>query len=113
LIFANQLATGLNQDEYSLFYLDARLTTINSKRVEENLKRITVFKKYLTICSDSEKSAEVFGRFKSVLKSKGNIIEDFDILIASIAFTNNYILVTNNPKHFQRIKELQIENWIP
>jgi len=84
-----------------------------SKRVEENLKRITVFKKHLTICSDSEKSAEVFGRFKSILKSKGNIIEDFDILIASIAFTNNYILVTNNPKHFQRIKELQIENWIP
>ncbi len=28
LIFANQLATGLNQDEYSLFCLDARLTTI-------------------------------------------------------------------------------------
>jgi hypothetical protein len=28
LIFANQLATGLNQDEYSLFHSTARLTTI-------------------------------------------------------------------------------------
>jgi hypothetical protein len=28
LIFANQLATGLNQDEYSLFHLNARLTAI-------------------------------------------------------------------------------------
>ena len=84
-----------------------------SKRVEENLKRITAFKKHLTIFSDSEQSAEVFGKLKSILKSKGNIIEDFDLLIASIAFTNNCILVTNNPKHFQRIKELQIENWMP
>jgi tRNA(fMet)-specific endonuclease VapC len=84
-----------------------------SKRVEENLQRITAFKKHLTIFSDSEKSAEVFGKFKSILKSEGNIIEDFDLLIASIAFTNNCILVTNNPKHFQRIKELQIENWMP
>jgi hypothetical protein len=28
LIFANQLATGLSQDEYSLFHLTARLTAI-------------------------------------------------------------------------------------
>jgi hypothetical protein len=28
LIFANQLATGLNQDEYSLFHLTTRLTAI-------------------------------------------------------------------------------------
>jgi len=28
LIFANQLATGLSQDEYSLFHLTARLTGI-------------------------------------------------------------------------------------
>ena len=73
----------------------------NSKRVEENLKRIAVLKKHLTIYSDSEKSAKIFGKFKSRLKSQGNVIEDFDIFIASIAFTNNCIMVTNNPKHFQ------------
>jgi len=84
-----------------------------SKKVEENLKRIAVFKKHLTVYSDSEESAKIFGKFKSRLKSQGKIIEDFDILIASIAFTNNCILVTNNPKHFQRIQELQIENWKP
>ena len=84
----------------------------NSKKIEENLKRISVFKKHLTVYSDSEISAKVFGKFKSKLKSEGNIIEDFDILIASIAFTNNCILVTNNPIHFQRIKGLQIENWL-
>ncbi|MEI6614263.1 MAG: PIN domain-containing protein [Chrysiogenales bacterium] len=85
----------------------------NSKKVEGNLKRISVFKKHLTVYPDSEESAKIFGKFKSRLKSEGDIIEDFDILIASIAFVNNCILVTNNPKHFQRIQELRIENWKP
>ena len=84
----------------------------NSKKIDANLERIRLFKKNLIIYSDSNDSAEAFGRFKSELKSGGNIIEDFDILIASIAITNNCILVTNNPKHFERIEGLQIENWL-
>lgn len=84
----------------------------NSKKVDANLNRINFFKKSLAIYSDSDESAEAFGRFKSKLRSEGKIIEDFDILIASIAFTNNCILVTNNPNHFERIEGLQIENWL-
>ena len=57
----------------------------NSKRVEENLKRIAVFKKHLKVYPESEESAKMFGKFKSRLKSEGNLIEDFDILIASEA----------------------------
>ncbi|MCD4845741.1 MAG: type II toxin-antitoxin system VapC family toxin [Methanosarcinales archaeon] len=84
----------------------------NSKKVDANLKRIDEFKKNLTVYSDNNTSAEAFGRFKSKLRSEGKIIEDFDILIASIAFVNNCILVTNNPNHFERIDELKIENWV-
>lgn len=84
----------------------------NSKKVDANLQRINLFKKNLIIYSDSDESAEAFGRFKSKLKSEGNIIEDFDILIASIAIINNCVLVTNNPNHFERIEGLQIENWL-
>ena len=36
------------------------------------------------------------------MKSKGKIIEDLDILIASIAIADNCILVTNNTDHFER-----------
>ncbi len=84
----------------------------NSKKVEENLKRIELFKKNLTILSDSEESAKQFGKIKANLKSKGKIIEDFDILIASIAFINNCVLITNNVEHFNRIDDLQIQNWL-
>lgn len=84
----------------------------NSTKVDANLKRINEFKKNLAVYSDNAASAEAFGRFKSKLRSEGKIIEDFDILIASIAFVNNCILVTNNPNHFERIDELKIENWV-
>jgi len=83
----------------------------NSKKVNANLERIRTFKKNLTVYSDSGSSAEVFGRFKFKLKEEGKIIEDFDILIASIAFVHDCILVTNNPGHFERINKLKVENW--
>lgn len=37
------------------------------------------------------------------MKSKSKIIEDLDILIASIAIADNCILVTNNTDHFERV----------
>jgi len=83
-----------------------------SKKIEENLKRIELFKKNLTILSDSEVSARLFGKIKAALRFKGTIIEDFDILIASIATSNNCILVTNNTEHFERIDGLQIQDWL-
>lgn len=84
----------------------------NSKKVEDNLKRINLFKKNLAILSDSEESALRFGKIKADLRSKGRIIEDFDILIASLAIVNSCILITNNSDHFERINDLQIENWL-
>lgn len=84
----------------------------NSGKVTENLQRIELVKKDLRVLSDSEESAMIFGRIKSDLKSKGKKIEDFDILITSIAMANNCIVVTNNDDHFSRIKGLQVENWL-
>lgn len=102
---------------YSLFVSNCILAELyfgayRSKRVTENLKRIELFKKNLTILSDSEESARLFGKIKSDLMSNGTIIEDFDILIASVAASNNCILVTNNTEHFERIEGLKIQNWI-
>ena len=76
------------------------------------MQRIEAFKKNLNILSDTEGSAIFFGKIKADLKSKGNIIEDFDILIASVAMANNHIVVTNNYEHFSRIEGLQAENWL-
>jgi tRNA(fMet)-specific endonuclease VapC len=39
-------------------------------------------------------------------------VDDFDLLIGSTAIANEMILVTNNEKHFSRLSNIQIENWI-
>ena len=41
----------------------------------------------------------------------GSIIDEFDLLIGVTAVYNNMILVTNNTRHFQRIKNNKIEDW--
>ena len=52
-----------------------------------------------------------FATEKSRLKTTGNIITDFDILIGVTAVFYDFILVTNNEKHFSRIQDIKIENW--
>jgi predicted nucleic acid-binding protein len=45
------------------------------------------------------------------LRKKGIIVDDGDLLIAAYCVKNNYTLVTNNEKHFEKIKNLQVVNW--
>ena len=55
-----------------------------------------------------EKAAEIY----VYLKKEGNLIEDADILMASTAIVEDLVLITNNIKHFKRVKSLRIDNWI-
>ena len=53
------------------------------------------------------KAADIYAS----LREQGAIISDADILVASIAVTNNLVLITNNTHHFSRIQGLQLDNW--
>lgn len=57
-------------------------------------------------------AAEKYAILKTNLRSSGLLIDEFDLMIAATALAGNYILVTDNTKHFQRIAGLKIENWI-
>lgn len=56
-------------------------------------------------------SLDIFAVEKARLRNEGNIVDDFDLLIGSTAIANEMILVTNNEKHFNRLRNIQIENW--
>lgn len=58
----------------------------------------------------SRKSANEFGEIKAELEKLGTKIEDFDLLIAATAKTENLTLVTKNLKHFQRIKGIKLNS---
>jgi len=59
----------------------------------------------------SSSDALIFGKLFSDLEKKGSVIGMADTMIASIAICNTLVLVTDNVKHFKRIKGLKIENW--
>lgn len=109
----NFLKAGINnlaisQISLAELYYGAHLST----NPEKNIKTILTFKENINMLSLDEESADIFGKTKSNLKKKGQIISDMDILIASIAISNDLILVTNNTKEFNRIDQLRLENWV-
>lgn len=79
---------------------------------EEKLKKFEEFvqeNEFISIGKDAViKAAEIY----AYLKKQGNLIEDADIFMASIAIVENLVLVTNNIKHFERIEGLATENWL-
>jgi predicted nucleic acid-binding protein len=48
-----------------------------------------------------------FAAIRSVLRSHGRLIPDFDIVIAAAAIEHDLELITRNRKHFQRIPDLR------
>lgn len=57
------------------------------------------------------KSAEVYGKIRSILSRTGSLIGPNDLLIASIALAHDAVLVTHNIKEFSRVPGLRIEDW--
>lgn len=83
----------------------------NSSNPENNLKLINELILEINVINFDPKAGEQFGNIKTELKKSGKIINDSDLFIAATAISNDMKLVTNNEKHFQRIKNLKIENW--
>jgi tRNA(fMet)-specific endonuclease VapC len=48
-----------------------------------------------------------FGRIRANLRQTGQLIGDFDIVIAATAIENDLVLITRNRSHFERIPELR------
>jgi tRNA(fMet)-specific endonuclease VapC len=85
----------------------------NSQRKSDNISSLDELFKLIAVIQTTPEVAKVFGENKARLKKEGNIINDADILIASIVMVNNGILITNNITHFERISGLTLENWLP
>lgn len=64
------------------------------------------------ILETSFEAARIGGQIYAALKKQGKLINDADIMIASIVKAHDAVLITNNEEHFSRIQGLQIENWL-
>ena len=61
-----------------------------------------------TIYTIDRATAQAFGSIRAGLKEKGRVIGDIDILIAATCLAHRLLLVTANPKHFNRVKGLEV-----
>jgi len=82
-----------------------------SQKRESNLKIIETFIEKIVVLPIFD-SLKVYAIEKSRLKTKGTIISDLDLFIGATAIVNNLILVTRNISEFQRMHNINIENWI-
>jgi tRNA(fMet)-specific endonuclease VapC len=55
---------------------------------------------------------KTYALIRARLENDGNRLEDNDIFIAATALVNDYTLVTHNTRHFSRIPNLKLEDWI-
>ena len=81
----------------------------NSALMEELFAQVL---KDAPVTSFSSADAMESGRLMNLLNKQGTPIGYCDTLIAGHALSLKTILVTNNEKHFSKVKELKIENWM-
>ncbi|HLP57489.1 MAG TPA: type II toxin-antitoxin system VapC family toxin [Candidatus Deferrimicrobium sp.] len=107
-------------DEYLSYYSTLNISILSYYEILSGLRykdahkqldsflKLCEFATIIPITEDScIKSADIYAN----LRRNREIIDDVDILIAGICLENDFILVTNNWKHFSRINELEITNW--
>ena len=74
----------------------------------EQLGRLFDFFSRLTILPFTAQAADVF----KTLRQQNVRIGTMDLKIASIAIVNDSLLLTANLRDFQKVKNLQVENWL-
>ena len=81
----------------------------SSKRINRPI--VDDFVQYLDVIKWSKEAAECYGKVRAKLETSGTPIGTMDMMIAAHAKSIKAALVTNNQKHFARVKGLRIENW--
>lgn len=75
------------------------------------LERLRELQIFLSVLPLPEASAGNYGKIRAELESKGEIIGNNDLWIASHALSSGLILVTNNEREFSRVRGLRTQNW--
>lgn len=82
----------------------------NSQKPEKNKKALNNFLSGMKVIPIFE-ALDIYAKEKARLRKVGIPIDDFDLLIGSTAVSHDMIMVTNNLNHFERIEEINIEDW--
>lgn len=82
-----------------------------SAKKNENVEEIEAFLKEIIVLNLDIPIMKIYAEISADLRKKGEIIGDFDELIASITIYHNETLISRNIKHYERISQLTFQNW--
>ena len=60
----------------------------------------------------NEAAAERAANVRAHLEETGQRIGAYDVLIAGIALAYGHVIVTHNTREFERVPDLQLEDWV-
>jgi tRNA(fMet)-specific endonuclease VapC len=78
----------------------------------KNLGLVEEFLLSVRVLQTNQEIMRQFGELKANLELGGKGLADADLLIAATCLQTCDFLVTGNIKHYQRIENLRLENWI-
>ncbi|MBW8060203.1 MAG: type II toxin-antitoxin system VapC family toxin [Solirubrobacterales bacterium] len=102
---SEQFTTAITMGE--LLYGASRRDSARLNRQVRDLIRSA-----LTVLPFDESAAEVYGPLRARLEAEGRRLDEPDMRIASIALSRDLTLVTGNVRHFARVPDLTVENWL-
>lgn len=82
----------------------------NSERREKNAAALDFFLVDFRVLPISP-VIPIYAKERARLERIGQPLDDFDRLIGATAIHHGLTLVTNNTKHFQRLKGIKLEDW--
>ena len=86
---------------------------LRSSRAEEILDRLTkqVWPNIQILPFDMP-AAETYGRLRAALERVGLTVAEPDLRIAAIAVSRGLMVVTGNVRHFVKVPDLDVEDWL-
>ena len=83
-----------------------------SANPQKNRILVEQFLLTVTVIHSTNQILQRFGILKASLENKGFPLADADLFVVSSALETGQFLVTGNLKHFSRVENLRLENWL-
>ncbi len=88
------------------------LSGLYHKNSHNKLAKFKALLEFIEVLPLDDQAIEIASYKYAETRKSGQVVDDMDLLIASIALANNMAIATNNHKHFSKISELEIVDWL-
>ena len=85
--------------------------TLNTERAKKLAPLLAVFFSAITTLPFDEADAQAAAAIRAALKTQGQLIGAYDVLIAGTGLARGLVVVTSNVGEFKRVSGLQVEDW--